>query len=268
MNEFLTSVREDLLDRRIRPFLALAVVALLAALGYALLGGGGSSPASPAGTGPQVGLPGSSGLQVSSAAGNSNDAVAEITSGAAKQRRGAARNPFAPLPGAKAASNSSATSKSKGSSSSGGASGTSESSKTTSSGSESGGAQPVSPKQSTPAKPRPAYNVSVLFGQAAPGTPPASAQLTPYSNLRFQQKLPSPQQRLLSFAGASSSGKTAQFKLVAELIPRGPGECKPSPTQCEAIALQSGQTEELEYLPPAGAPVTYELQVTITAATP
>jgi hypothetical protein len=108
----------------------------------------------------------------------------------------------------------------------------------------------------------------VLFGEAAPGTSPANAQLTPYANLRFQQKLPSPEQRLLSFAGTSSSGKSAQFKLVAELIPRGPGVCKPSATQCEAIALQSGQTEELEYLPPGGAPVTYELQVTITAASP
>jgi hypothetical protein len=268
MNDFLTSVRDDLLDRRVRPFLALAVVALVAALAYAMLGGGGSSSPSP-GVSPSA-IPGQSGISVSASPANANQAVAEITSGASKQRGGAARNPFAPLAGTTKASSSSSSSSSSasGAASSSGAEsgplGPSGESLVPSTG--TGGAVPVSPKETPPSKPRATYKVSALFGPAPPGTPAQSANLTPYDNLAFQQKLPSPQQRLLSFAGVSHDGKSALFKLVGEVIPHGPAECKPRPTECESIALQSSQTEELEYLAPGAGPVNYVLQVTITAA--
>ena len=66
----------------------------------------------------------------------------------------------------------------------------------------------------------------------------------------------------------TAGGKSATFTLVGEAILRGAGACLPSASQCQAIDLKPGQTEELEYLPPTAAPtVTYELRVvSITAA--
>ena len=101
----------------------------------------------------------------------------------------------------------------------------------------------------------------MLFGVATAGTPPQNGQLTPYTDLAFQQKLPSPQDRLVSFAGVVSDGKQASFKLVGEAILRGPATCLPTPTHCEAIALAPSQTEELERRPAAGAPEVFDLQV-------
>jgi hypothetical protein len=263
MSDFLSSVRADLLDRRMRPFLALVVVALVAALGYALLGGGGSASVAPgpgsAGTGS-----GASGINVSASTANANRAASEVT-GSSKQRGGSARNPFAPLPGSKSSSSSSSSSSSN---SSGGSPSTSSGSEsgisllpTGGGGTSSGGALPTTPKETTPAKPKPSYSVDVLFGATTAGTPPQNAQLTPYADLAFQQKLPSPQDRLVSFAGVVSDGKLASFKLVGEVILRGPATCLPTPIHCEAIALAPGQTEELERLPAAGPPEVFDLQV-------
>jgi hypothetical protein len=100
----------------------------------------------------------------------------------------------------------------------------------------------------------------VLFGKTAPGTPLASAQLTPYDELVRQQPLPSAQQALLVFRGVIAGGKSATFTLVGEAILRGVATCLPSASQCQAIDLQAGQTEELEFAEPGG-PATYMLHV-------
>jgi len=108
--------------------------------------------------------------------------------------------------------------------------------------------------------------VSVLFGQAAPGTPVANAGLTPFEKLTRQQPLPSAQQPLIVFRGVLAGGKSAAFTLVGESILRGSATCLPSASQCEAIDLKQGQVEELEYVPLGGSAVTYELQlVSITS---
>src|SRR5207302_176602 len=96
MSEFLNAIKVDLLDSRRRPILAALVVAFVAALAYALLGGGSSSPSLP----PLPVRTGSSGIPVSQAPANADQAVAETTSGASEQRTGSSRNPFEPLPGA------------------------------------------------------------------------------------------------------------------------------------------------------------------------
>jgi hypothetical protein len=101
----------------------------------------------------------------------------------------------------------------------------------------------------------------VLFGAAAPGTPLASAQLTPYDELMRQQPLPSAQQALVVFRGVIAGGKSATFTLVGEAILRGVAVCRPSASQCQAIDLQAGQTEELEYAPPGGTATTYMLHI-------
>lgn len=261
MTDFLNSLKTDLLDRRMRLTLALLVAGLLAALVYAATGGSSSSSVSPAA--PSASGLGSTGIAVSAAGTSPNQAVAEVTSGAKVQRGGLARDPFAFLPGvAKTAttsssSTSSSTSKSSGSSTSSASKG--EAALPPKSGGSHG---PSTPAPKPPAaKPETVYKVSVQLGAVPAGTSPQNAQLTPYKNLRFQQKLPSPEQRLLSFAGVTPGAKSASFKLVTEAIPRGPAVCVPSAGQCEAIALKPGESEELEYVQPGVAPVVYVLQV-------
>ena len=43
MSEFLSSIKADLLDRRMLPLVAIVAVLLVGAIGYVVLGGSGSS---------------------------------------------------------------------------------------------------------------------------------------------------------------------------------------------------------------------------------
>jgi hypothetical protein len=101
----------------------------------------------------------------------------------------------------------------------------------------------------------------VLFGTAPVGTPALSANLPSYEHLQRQQPLPSAEQALIVFRGVIAGGKSATFTLVGEAILRGNAACKPSASQCQAIDVKVGETEELEYVPLEGTPVNYELQV-------
>ncbi len=258
MTAFLKSLRSDLTDRRMLPVLVVLVAALAGALVYALSSSGGSST-TPSATAPsaKTGSTGpSGGIVVTKAETNSNEAVAETTNGAPK-RSGRVRNPFkpptpeqtpsaSPTPTAGASTSQTQSSSSSTSSSSGGSSNTSSSS-------HSSG--PSKPKQ-----PKTVYHVSVLVGLAPSGSaeapPPAK-----FDNLKRLTPLPSNNTPLVVFAGVTSKGKSATFQVVGEVIPRGPGACMPSPSQCEAVALQPGQTEQLEYLPLGGSPAIYQLQL-------
>jgi hypothetical protein len=276
MTGFLSSVKADLLDRRVLPILALLGVALVAALAYAVLGGDGSTAARPTpATSPAPGATGASGIVVSQAQANSNQAVAETTNGSSQAGGGSARNPFTPLTGAtsttsttNAAASSTATSGSSTTTTSGSSTTTSSGSTTTSksvSGSSSpssGGASPTTtPKSSSPAKPQTVYHVAVLFGVAPAGTPPPSAKLATYENPRRETALPSSRQPLVVFRGVTAGGRSATFTLVREAILRGGAVCLPSRSRCKAIDLKPGKSEELEYLTPGGAPITYQLHV-------
>jgi hypothetical protein len=264
VTDFLTSLKADLLDRRMLPLLALVGVALLAGVGYAVLGGGSSSKSPTAATSAPVIAPGASGIAVSQAPSSSSQAVAEMTSGSAQQRGGPSRDPFTPLPGTVSKTPASTTSASK-------ASKSSTPPESSSSSKSSGGVSPTppaaTPKPSAPAKPETVYHVAVLFGVLPAGTPPVSAQLTPYENLKLKAPLPSSKQPLIVFRGVTAGGKTATFTLVGEAILRGAAKCLPSASQCQAIELKPGQSEEFEYLPPAGAAVTYDLQVASITST-
>jgi hypothetical protein len=103
--------------------------------------------------------------------------------------------------------------------------------------------------------------VAVLFGVLPPGTAPLNAPLTPHANLKLLAPLPSAKQPLVIFRGVTAGGKSAAFTLVGELIIHGNAACLPSTTQCALILLKPGQAEQLEYLPPEGVPVTYELRI-------
>lgn len=264
MTGFLSAVKADLLDRRLLPLVALVGCALLGALAYVVLSGSsGSSPAASAVTaGPNAS---GSGLAISHT--TPETAVAEVTSGAATQHRGNAHDPFVPLPNPaedKAKSASSETTSSSSSSSSGSSATSESTSPSSSSTSESTATTPAKP--STPAKPKTVYHVAVLFGEIPPAGSSATAQLTPYENLKLLTPLPSAKQALVVFRGVTAGGKSATFTLVGEAILHGKAACLPNPSQCEAIDLHSGESEILEYLTPAGQTVSYELTlVTITS---
>ena len=285
MSDFFGSVRADLLDRRMRALLALVVVAVVAALAYALLGGGGGSAASTPATLPLGAGSAPAGISVSASAANSNRAVAEV-SGSPAQRRGSARNPFAPLPGsASTAPTTAATATAKSSAPPTVATGSSvpssgsEPSTTPSTGgggTNSGGVAPSVPKKKAPAtkKKAPAtkkkaapqkaeskYLVDVLFGPIPAGTPVQNAQLAPHTVVTIWQKFPSEQDRMLSFARVTSEPRKAKFNLIGEVIPRGQADCLPQPSKCEAIALGPGQSEELERRSQTGQPEVFGLQV-------
>jgi hypothetical protein len=282
MNEFLESVKADLLDRRLRPVLALLGLALLGALAYAALGGSSESASNASAPLPAAKTPG---ISVSEANTSAEQPVAETANGSSQQTGGRTRNPFASVPGATAKSSSS-TSGASGSASAGSASasagsgagssasGSPAGSSETSSGSGSqsqGESKPSSPtggsspsgksKGEQKSSPQTVYDVSALFGTATPGTPVLNAQLTPYDGLKRQQPLPSSAQPVLVFRGVVAGGKSATFTIVGEAIPRGSGACLPSASQCQAIDLQAGETEELEFLPAEGAAINYLLQV-------
>jgi hypothetical protein len=257
MNDFLKSLKSDLLDRRLVPVLGLLAVVLVAAVAYAALGGGSSEPATSATSAatPVAKAPGIAVSQVKTADVSSS---AETTSGSSQQTGGASRNPFAPLPGAEKTDATEATTTA---SSAGGASSTSESSSSSSGEGSSSPAEETKPSTTKPKATQTVYHVAVLFGTATPGSTTPSTPLTPFENLKRQQPLPSDSQPLVVFRGVLAGGKSATFTLVGEAILRGDGKCLPNATQCQAIDLKPGQTEELEYTPPGGVAVNYQLQV-------
>jgi hypothetical protein len=267
MSDFFDSLKADLLDRRFLPILALLGVALIAALAYAVLGAGGSagsnSPPAASSVASSAATGATGAIAISQAPTNTNQAVAETTSGSSKQHSGKARNPFTPLPGAKKTETSpgSSASASKGSSSSG-SSPSSGSEKSTSSG---GGATPTpAPKPSAPAKPkapRQVYQVNVLFGVAPAGTPSQNIQVTSFNDLTRLDPLTAGGETPLVFAGVTVGGAGAIFTVVREVILHGPAVCHPSASQCQAIQLAPGQSEELEYVPSSGQALVYKIQL-------
>jgi hypothetical protein len=270
MTDFLDALKADLLDRRLLPLVALVGVALVAALAYAVLGGG-STAATP--TAAVSTAPTTAGLAIGHT--TPEKAVAETTNGVSVQRRGAAHNPFALLPGAVTSTASTAAS-SAGSSTTSASSGSSTSSTTSGSSSSSPGAggsgsttpsQPSTPATPvTPAKPQTVYHVAVLFGVVPAGAATQSVQLTPYENLKLLTPLPSAKQPLVDFRGVTVGGKSATFTLVGEAILHGNAACLPSAAQCQAIDLKPGESEQLEYLQPSGQTVVYELRVVSIAS--
>jgi|HubBroStandDraft_4_1064222.scaffolds.fasta_scaffold04039_5 hypothetical protein len=265
MKDFLNSLKSDLLDRRFLPILALVGVALIAAVAYAVLGSGSSTSSTPTPRAASSSVTRTTAsVAISQAPANPNQAVAETTSGASKQHSGHSRNPFTPLPGAKKATSSGiSTGASKGSSSSG--TSTSKSEKSTSG---AGGTTPVTPSKPTAsAKPRIYihYHVTAQFGIVpAPveGSPPQPAQLKDYTDMALNEPLPSKENPQLVFLGVVlSTGKDAAFGLTGEAILHGSATCKPSPTQCQAITLQAGQSETLEVVSSTGQATTYELKL-------
>ncbi len=232
-------------------------VCLLAALAYAVLGGGSSSAPSASSTPPVIAA---RGLAVSGT--TPKTAVAETTDGTSSQQGGSARNPFSALPGSTAtvsSAKSSASTSSGASSSSSSTTGSSTGSSSTGGSSGSGGTTKSEPSKKP--KATQVYHVAIEFGVLPAGTTPEAAQLTSYENLKLQTALPSAKQPLIVFRGVTVKGRSATFTLIGESILSGTGACLPSATQCQAVDLKPGETEQLSYLQPNGETVVYELRV-------
>jgi hypothetical protein len=70
----------------------------------------------------------------------------------------------------------------------------------------------------------------------------------------------------LVFTGVTAGGASAIFTIVREVFPHGPGVCHPSASQCQAIQLKPGQSEEFEYIPSSGQALVYRLELVSIAA--
>jgi hypothetical protein len=264
VSDFFNSLKDDLLGRRLLPVLLVLGVALAGAVAYAVLGGGTSTSETPVAAAPSGASSTLAGVAVSQAPVNPNRPVSETTNGTSKQHGGTARNPFTPLPGAKTASSSA---KSTGASKGSGSSTTSSSGPGTSP-SSAGGTTPATPMQTTPAKPKKVYihyHVTAQLGVVPPsveGVLPQPAQLKTYKDMVLDEPLPGKANPQLVFLGVVlRTGKDVLFGLTGAAILHGSATCQPSPTQCQAIELQVGQSETLEVVEPSGALVTYELKL-------
>jgi hypothetical protein len=255
MTDFLNALKTDLSDRRLLPFVALVGVALLAAVAYVVIGGGSSSSTPTATVAPvTASVPGSK-LAISQA--STEKPVAETTEGTSAQHRGIARDPFVALPAPATKTTTTVTPTTGGGSTpSTGSSGTTTTPKET-----------TPSKSTTPAKPKIVYHVAVLFGAIPAGTDPQTAVLTPYENLKLLTPLPSATLPLIVYRGVIAGGHSATFTVVGEVILRGAASCLPNASQCEAIDLKPGQSEQLEVVPAVGgAPVLYELKLVTIAS--
>jgi hypothetical protein len=262
MSDFFTTLRADLTDRRLLPIVALVAVCLVAALAYAVLGGS-SGAAAPSASSAPVATP-SSGIAVTGA--TPGNAVAETTDGFKEQTSGTARNPFAALPGAATATKAAAatgTAPTTSSPSSSGSEGTSTSPSSGGASPETGGSgkSPSGETKKKSNKAKTVYDVAIEFGTLPPGITPETAQLTPFTKLKLQTPLPSAELPLLIFRGVTAKGKSATFSVVGEAILSGTGSCLPSSTQCEAVDVKPGATEQLSYLAPDGQTTIFELRV-------
>ncbi len=273
LRELLESVKADLLSRRLAPVLALLCVGLVGALAYVAMGGREEAkPPMPVAAAP---LP--SGLPVTVAPPNATEASAETPAGSHYQTHDPVRNPFLPLPGAVKASsatpggNAAGSTSAAGSKAGGSTAGSQNSGGGSSNGSSGGGTQQktsapstkkAAPKQPTDFKPRPdlLFDVSVLFGKT-PANPSEQPALTPFEELKLYEPLPSAKTPLLVYIGVTKVGERAAFALIVPPILRGPAVCLPSQSQCQAIALNAGQSEELEYVKTNGETAAFELQV-------
>lgn len=272
MNEFLQSLRADLLSRRMLPLLALAVIGLAVAVGYALASSSSSAP--PRASGPPAASAPPASLAVAAASPNPNGAVAETPGGVRYQTQGPLHDPFAQLPSSQTkgpTAGSSSVSPTKSSAAAGaGASPSGTGSSGAGSGSGAGGSgnakggepspPPTPGKQPGKHKQKPSYpyDVSILFGELPADGQPVT--LPPYQSLQPQRPIPSAQDALIALERVGGNAKSAVFELLQPPILRGQGVCLPSPSECQQLALDAGQAEELEYLETDGQAVVYELK--------
>ena len=262
ITNMLNSIKADLTSRRLMPVVALLCVLLLAAIGFAVIGGKSTPTSTASLPGASAVTPTAPGPAVSQSSPTTDEAVAETTN-AVSPHGASSRDPFKPLPGSGESEKSSKTSSSSAQpSSSASSSSSAATSKTASSSTTPAPAKTSTPTPKPKPKPKPkapVYQTTVLMGVAP--TPPQPASPQTYQDVKRLQPLPNAQDPRIAFMGVSQTGKGAIFSLISEPILKGPAACLPSASQCEAIDLAVGVVEELEYIEADGQPVVYQLQV-------
>jgi hypothetical protein len=280
MRDLLSAIRADLLDRRMR-LPALAAVIALVVLAYAELGGHSEAVNVASSEPGAAGAAGTPSLGGAAAPANPRKAQAETTYGGAYQHSGGALvDPFKTLVSTTTTTTTSTTGTSAGQgqpagsaagkATSGGSSGGSGSSSPAGGHSGSGGGSSTPTPPPKP-KARTVYVVDVEFGKA-PAAPGEAPHLVAFKGIKVGAPVPSKSNRLMVLETATLDGKSiekgqtkasAKFALSSSRPPivSGPGQCLPSPTQCEFLRLQLGQTEDLQYLESGGQTVTYLLKL-------
>lgn len=104
-----------------------------------------------------------------------------------------------------------------------------------------------------------AYSVDIKFGQGA--------NLTARKNIARLTLLPSTEDPYFVFLGVLADGKTATFLVSSDAQATGDAKCLPSPSDCQRIEMEAGDTEFLDVVTPEGKTEQYQLDVTKVART-
>jgi len=253
MTGFLQALKADLLDRRMRLPVAVALIALVAGIAYAATagsGGAGSQQAvPPVGTTAAVPAPAHNALE-------SSESAQQETTYAQAGGEGQANDFFA-VPTAPPSSLSAPSPKVGGPANTAASQSGSGTATHPSSGGGSGTTTPTAPSHEKP-KPKPTPYAELRAGKVplAPAAKPVQ--------LRKGGTLTVDNQRLVAASSVSPAGKGTKGSVKLRFIGAAPilagqATCQPSAVQCEAIVLAEGQEVELSYLQPNGETVTYAI---------
>jgi hypothetical protein len=100
---------------------------------------------------------------------------------------------------------------------------------------------------------RESYRVDLRFGK--------DGKLTARDDVARLSPLPSAADPFFVFMGVLADGKTALFLVSSDAESTGDGTCKPSPTDCQRVEMQAGETEFFDVTTPDGAVVQYQLDL-------
>jgi len=277
MTDLLTSIKADMVEKRLWLVIVVLLVAMVAAV---VLIGGGSSSVGPLPPGATAGVS-PPGPAITTAGTNPNLAVSETTTGARFQRQGGAHDPFFALVSPPPARTQTTTK---------GSGGSSPRASTPGTGTGTGApitSPPISiptpstppptstptiptPVGGTPAKPTPKYRVDFLFGQVPsnttdPPTPDQLGSMQDFSDPPLGTLLPDSNTAVLAYSAVRDNGQSLTFTIKKESIPQGQGTCRPDPTNCRFVDVKPGQYETFDYQQPGGALVRYAVEVRIIA---
>ena len=84
--------------------------------------------------------------------------------------------------------------------------------------------------------------------------------------LQRLRSLPSSDNPIVVFLGATVDGDTAVFLVSTSADPSGDGTCKPSKDQCSFLYMKKGDSETFDVADATGAPKTYELTLSKISA--
>jgi hypothetical protein len=73
--------------------------------------------------------------------------------------------------------------------------------------------------------------------------------------------LPSAEDPFFVFLGVNADGKTATFLVSSDAVATGDGKCLPSPSNCDRVVMEAGDTEFFDVATPDGKVAQYQLDL-------